>query len=304
MTESERIAGLRSMTGFGRASFEVSGSAFDVEVRTVNHRHLDLRLKLPRQLVNCESAVRARVPKQLGRGKVDIVVSLASGVADDTRLEIDRGVAEQYVEASRDLTTHLGVTGALDVTSLLTLPGVARFVDTGLPEEELEHQLCTAIDSALAGVDQVRLAEGAAIETEFRGRLEKIAGLVDDLDARSSLVQEAARERLRKRTSQLELETGIVDEGRLHQEIVIAADRLDISEELARLRSHIEQFFTVLSTAGPDNVVGRRLDFLLQELGREANTVGSKANDAPLAHDVVEVKTELERIREQVQNIE
>jgi uncharacterized protein (TIGR00255 family) len=117
-------------------------------------------------------------------------------------------------------------------------------------------------------------------------------------------VRAATKERLRKRAGQLELETGLVDEARLHQEIVIAADRLDVSEEITRLRSHVEQFYSVVASAGPDTMVGRRLDFLLQELGREANTVGSKANDAPLAHDVVELKTELERIREQVQNIE
>ena len=304
MTEQLRKNGLRSMTGFGRSTFEVGEIAFEVEVRTINHRHLDLRLKLPRQLNAFESTVRARVPKRLGRGKVDIVVNLAGGAADNTHLEIDEAVAKQYLEAARTLATHFEVTGALDVTSLLGMPGVTQFVDASLPEEDLERELCAAIDRALAEVDEVRLTEGAAIEAEFRQRLEKISGLVDSLDGRSDLVREAAKERLRKRAGQLELETGIIDEGRLHQEIVIAADRLDISEELARLRSHIDQFFGILEAAGPENLVGRRLDFLLQELGREANTVGSKANDAPLAHDVVEVKTELERVREQVQNIE
>ncbi len=127
---------------------------------------------------------------------------------------------------------------------------------------------------------------------------------VGSVASRSDLVRDAAKERLRKRAGQLELETGLLDEARLHQEVVMAADRLDISEEVSRLRSHISQFRSVVDSAGPDHAVGRRLDFLLQELGREANTVGSKANDAPLAHDVVELKSELERIREQVQNIE
>jgi uncharacterized protein (TIGR00255 family) len=304
MIEPERDLGIRSMTGFGRSSFEVGGIAFDVEVRTVNHRHLDLRLKLPRQLNGHESAIRTKVPKRLGRGKVDVVINLASGAVDSARLEIDHGVAKQYVDAARDLATHFEVAGALDVTSLMTMTGVTQFVDAGLPEVELERELEAAVDRALLAVDEARLTEGAAIGVEFRTRLAAISTLVDSIDGRSDLVVEGAKERLRKRTSQLELESGVVDEGRLHQEIVIAADRLDISEELARLRSHIEQFLTVLASAGPENPVGRRLDFLLQELGREANTVGSKANDALLAHDVVEVKTELERIREQVQNIE
>ena len=135
-------------------------------------------------------------------------------------------------------------------------------------------------------------------------RLEKIGQLADAFELRAGLVLEAARERLRKRTEQLRSETGLLDEARLHQEIVIAADRLDITEELVRLRSHVGQFKQILESAGVGTPVGRRLDFLLQEMGREANTVGSKANDAPLAHEVVELKTELERIREQVQNVE
>ena len=156
----------------------------------------------------------------------------------------------------------------------------------------------------LTALDEARLAEGAATLVDFNNRLARVAGLVESFDARSGVIREATKERLRKRAGQLELETGLVDEARLHQEIVIAADRLDITEEIVRLRSHIEQFHLVVASAGPDSMIGRKLDFLLQEFGREANTVGSKANDAPLAHDVVELKTELERIREQVQNIE
>lgn len=304
MTTSTRKAGLRSMTGFGGASFSVGGVEFEVEVRTVNHRHLDLRLKLPRQFSSCESDVRARVPMHLGRGKVDLTVNLAAGATQVAKLEIDQAVARQYVDAARELTIHLGVMGALDVTALINMPGVTRFVEPGLEVEELSRTLCEAVDRALAAVDEVRLTEGAAILADFKSRLATVSKLVESLDSRSDLVREAAKERLRKRASQLELEPGVIDEARLHQEIVMAADRLDVSEEIARLRSHIEQFHAIVASAGPDSMVGRRLDFLLQELGREANTVGSKANDAPLAHDVVELKTELERIREQVQNIE
>ncbi|MCP4038684.1 MAG: YicC family protein [bacterium] len=292
------------MTGFGNASFTLGGIAFEVEIRTVNHRHLDLRLKLPRQFAGCEGDVRARVPQHLGRGKVDLAVSLASGANPVAQLEIDQNVARQYVDAARALADEFDVPGTLDVTALIAMPGVTRFVEPGLEQEEVSHVLCDAVDIALAGVDTARLAEGASILADFEGRLGHVAELVESLDSRADLVREAAKERLRKRASQLELETGVIDEARLHQEIVIAADRLDVSEEIARLRSHIEQFHAIIAAAGPKNMVGRRLDFLLQELGREANTVGSKANDAPLAHDVVELKTELERIREQVQNIE
>lgn len=304
MSDSSRTPGLRSMTGFGSASFTVSGLAFEVEIRTVNHRHLDLRLKLPRQFANCEEAVRARVPRYLGRGKVNLSVNLAAGVSPASELVIDEQMAKQYVDAAQLLSRSFEVTGSLDVTALIAMPGVTRFVEPGLDESELSQVLCDATDRALASVDDTRLTEGETIRSDFDKRLARVSELVESLDSRSDIVRESARERLRKRSAQLELETGLIDEARLHQEIVIAADRLDVSEEIARLRSHLDQFHSVLATAGPNQMVGRRLDFLLQELGREANTVGSKANDAPLAHDVVEVKTELERIREQVQNCE
>ncbi|MDP6981166.1 MAG: YicC/YloC family endoribonuclease [Myxococcota bacterium] len=304
MSGVERVAGLRSMTGFGNAAFELGGVAFEVEVRTVNHRHLDLRLKLPRQFSQAETAVRACVPQYIGRGKVDLTVNLASGAAPVSQLEIDDQVVRQYVDAARTLGDAYGVPGQLDVTALIAMPGVTRFVEPGFDEAEVNETICAAVGEALAGVDTVRCTEGLAILKDFEGRLAHVAELVERFAERGDVVREAAKERLRKRASQLEAETGVADEARLHQEIVIAADRLDINEEIARLRSHVEQFHAIVAAAGPDSMVGRRLDFLLQELGREANTVGSKANDAALAHDVVELKTELERIREQVQNVE
>jgi len=304
MSELERVDGLRSMTGFGNASFGLGEVSFKVEIRTVNHRHLDLRLKLPRQFVVCESEVRARVPLRLGRGKVDLTVSLAAGVSPVSHLEINQDIARQYVDASRDLSEAFEVPGTLDVTALIAMPGVTQFVEPGVEQEEVSRALCVAIDKALAGVDEARLTEGAAILADLEGRLTHVSELIESLASRAGLVREAAKDRLHKRASQLEAETGRLDEARLYQEIVIAADRLDVSEEIARLRSHVEQFHAVIAAAGPTKPVGRRLDFLLQQLGREANTVGSKANDAPLAHDVVELKTELERIREQVQNVE
>jgi len=292
------------MTGFGNASFEFSGMTFDVEIRTVNHRHLDLRLKLPRQLSPCEADIRGCVPRWLGRGKVDVNVNPASGAPPAARLEVDDEVVRQYVDAATNVGDAYGVPGQLEISTLIGMPGVTRFVEPGFDDEEVTRLLSAAVEEALAKVDVARLTEGASILQDFEGRLAHVAELVERFAERGDTVREAAKERLRKRASQLEAEAGIVDEARLHQEIVIAADRLDISEEIARLRSHIEQFHAILASAGPDEFVGRRLDFLLQELGREANTVGSKANDAPLAHDVVELKTELERIREQVQNVE
>jgi len=293
-----------SMTGFGRASFEVGGIGFEVEIRSVNHRHLDARVKLPRPLAAREGEVKAQVQERLSRGKVDVTVQAAGGASAGSVLELDLEAASQYVEAARKLSAEHELAAELRMGELLALAGVARFAEAGLPAEELARGLEGAVARALDAVVAMRIAEGEALARELEGRLSRVQALVDAFTDRSDLVQQAVRERLRRRAEQLRDETGLLDEARLHQEIVLAADRLDVTEELVRLRSHVEQFRSILGEGGEGRPVGRKLDFLLQEMGREANTVGSKANDAPLAHDVVELKTELERIREQVQNVE
>ncbi|MFP6655532.1 MAG: YicC/YloC family endoribonuclease [Myxococcota bacterium] len=292
-----------SMTGFGRARREVDGLGLEIEVRSVNHRHLDLRVRLPRVLADQESAVKKRMQAGLSRGKVDLTVSLTMANAAPT-LEIDEAVVAQYVEISDRLRTRHALREPLDVASLLGLPGVTRFVEAELDSAGLVEPLSSAIEEALSAMIEMRAAEGASLAIELEGRLSRIEELAREFEGRAAEVLAIAKQRLVKRTEQIKRDVGLVDEARLHQEIVIAADRLDITEELVRLQSHVAQFRETLASGACGKPVGRRLDFLLQELGREANTVGSKANDAPLAQDVVEMKTELERIREQVQNIE
>jgi len=294
---------IQSMTGFGRASFQIEEIGFDIEVRSVNHRHLDVRLRLPRQLGDQESEAKRLVQEHVSRGKVDISVNQVDGNNSAGKLEIDAGLAEEYVKAAHQLGETHGLKSEMDVTALLGMPGVTRFVEQTLPAAALTAGLMEGLSVALAELVAMRSAEGSKLSTEFAHRLTNVSELVDGFEERSALVVEAARERLRRRTDQIRQDTGLLDEGRLHQEIVIAADRLDITEELVRLRSHVSQFSEIISTAVPSKPVGRQLDFLIQEMLREANTVGSKASDAPLAHQVVDLKTELERLREQVQNV-
>jgi len=292
------------MTGFGRASFELEGAHFDVEVRTLNHRYLDVGVRLPRFLASYEPELRSRVQEHFARGKADVSVSMAAGNTPAPRLDIDLGAAAQYVAAAERLREGYGLPGAIDVASVLALPGVARITEGELSAEPLRAALREAVEVALRAADAMRAAEGEVLERELRARLARILELTASLEERAGLVQAAVRERLRKRAEQLRQETGLQDEARLAQEVVIAADRLDVTEELVRLRSHVEQFERILAESGVGSPVGRRLDFLLQELGREANTIGSKGGDAPVAHLVVELKSELERVREQVQNVE
>ncbi len=295
---------IRSMTGFGRSAFATRDARFDVEVRSVNHRYLDARVRLPKPLAAFESDVRAAIQRRFERGKVDLTVASASGDPKATRLEIDLATAQQYLRAAAALRESEGVSGDLSIANVLALPGVARFSEPELPPAELREGLFAALEEALEALDAMRAAEGAALERDLLARLDRVSELTAFLAERSGLVQQSVRERLRKRAQQLEQETGLLDAARLHQEVVFAADRMDVNEELVRLRSHVAQFREILAGAGARSPVGRRLDFLLQEFGREANTVGSKASDAPIAHQIVELKTEIERMREQVQNVE
>jgi uncharacterized protein (TIGR00255 family) len=281
---------IASMTGFGRAEFELEGAAFQVEVRTVNHRH------------RFEAELRRRLSGRFARGKVEVSVSGRGGAALET-LRIDPEVAAGYVQAARELAERHGLPGQLGAEQILALPGVARFAEPELPEEALGAALGAALERAAGAAAAMWAREGEALARELEGRLRRVDSLVDALAGKADTVQAAVRERLRKRAEQLAAETGQRDEGRLAQELVWAADRLDVTEELVRLRSHTAQFRAALA-GGDDGGVGRRLEFLLQELLRETNTVGSKAADAPLAHLVVDLKTELERAREQVLNVE
>ena len=295
---------IHSMTGFGNTRFRVGDWTFELEMRSVNHRHFDARIRLPRLLANLEPDVRARLSARLARGKVDLTVLAPDGGAPAQRLEVDLAAAREYLAAGRALAETDGVRGELDAASLLSLPGVARFVEPALAEGELRERTLAAVDEGLEALFAMRASEGAALARDLRARLERVVVLAGEVEGRSGLVQESVRERLRKRARQLAAETGLLDEARLHQEIAIAAERMDVTEEIVRLRSHVDQFRELLDAAGPGRPVGRQLEFLLQELVREANTIGSKGCDAPIAHWVVELKTELERLREQVQNVE
>jgi uncharacterized protein (TIGR00255 family) len=295
---------IRSMTGFGQASFEVERAGFEVEARSVNHRHLDVKARLPRGLAAFENDVRAQAAERLGRGKVDISVRTTPGAVLADTVELDLSVAERYLAAARTLRERHDVAGELDVAALLALPGVARVAEPQLAEETIRSALRAAVATALDSLEAMRSAEGVAIDRDLRERLQRIAALLTDVESRAGEVERSVRDKLRKRAEQLRDETGILDDARLHQEVVWAADRLDVSEECVRLRSHVAQFLALLDGADARQPAGRRLDFLLQEMGREANTIGSKSADAPIAHQVVELKTEIERVREQVQNIE
>jgi uncharacterized protein (TIGR00255 family) len=289
------------MTGFGRASFEAAGTTFAVELRSVNQRNLDLQVRLPRALGGLEAELRKALGQRFARGKLEVSVAPAAGSVPRAELEVDRPLVQRYLALARELAREPGVIDRVSIAELLAMPGVVRTVEAAAREQDVAEPLLAAVSRAADAVLAMREAEGAALARELAARLANVSALVAELGARAGEVQRAVRERMRARAEQLRAETGLLDEARLYHEVALAAERLDVAEELARLASHVEQFHAALAGAEP---VGRRLDFLAQELAREANTLGAKAGDAPLAHRVVDLKTEIDRIREQVQNVE
>jgi uncharacterized protein (TIGR00255 family) len=293
---------IRSMTGFGRSGLEAEGASLSVELRTVNHRHLDLTLRLPRPLSGLEAELRTLLAGRFSRGKLDLTVSAPAGAARSD-VTLDSELAGRYLEWARTLSAGGAQSGEPTPAELLALPGVVRVTEHSFDEEAVRPALRQAVEQAATAAASMREREGEALARELGARLAAVRSLGDAVSARSGEVVAAVRERLAKRAAQLREETGAADESRLMQEIVIAADRMDVTEEVVRLASHVVQFESTLDADG-SAPVGRKLEFLLQEMLREANTIGSKAADAPIAHRVVELKTELERMREQVLNVE
>ncbi|MEE8556374.1 MAG: YicC/YloC family endoribonuclease [Myxococcota bacterium] len=290
---------IRSMTAFGRGEVARDGDPIVTEVRTVNSRHLDLRFRLPRDCAALEPALRTRVARYFSRGKVDVTVRLPDN-AGSPSVTVNLEAAQAYVEAAERLQERFSLEAGLSVDTVLGLPGVARLEERESTSEELVAGIEPALQAACEAAAEMREREGEAIQTELETCLSRVDGWVTKIASRADEVGEALRDRLSRRLSGLVADVG-VDPARVDQEVVLYADRMDVTEEISRLRSHIAQFRDSLERSGP---VGRKLEFLLQELSREANTLGSKATDGEISPWVVELKTELEKVREQVLNVE
>ena len=289
---------IKSMTGFGSADGTVGRTRVSVEVRSVNHRFFNPSVKLPSELGRWEPEVREALRRGVARGHVTLTARIDRHRAEDTRIDEARFGA--YVEQVRRLSERFGLDGGVDVGSILRLPDVIVASDDIL--EGTASELVEIVDRAVAALDAMRAAEGARLVRFLNERLLVIEHAVERIGERAP--QRLIEQRDRLRATIEDLAGGVaVDDQRLAQEIAILADRLDVSEEVSRFHSHLAAFRATLSAPPPDGV-GKRLGFLLQELLREANTTGSKASDSAILQDVISIKEELERIREQVENLE
>jgi len=293
---------IKSMTGFGRGESGDEKAPFEVEIRGVNHRFLEVRFRLPPELSARETELRSRVSARARRGRVEVSVNRGAGKEPEASVSVNRELVARYLEAARAVAAEFKIPGKLSLESILGLPGAIRME---LPREvagERENSaLLRALDLALETFEAARVAEGARLRQDLISHLEAIQADLEGIARISEEVTRDYEEKIRRKLRSL-LESAPLDEGRLMQEAAYLATRSDITEEVVRLQAHLRQARQTLDT--PDGPVGKSLDFLVQEMHRETNTIGAKAESLAIAQAVLRVKGEVEKVREQVQNLE
>ncbi len=291
---------IKSMTGYGRAVETVNGREITVELRSVNNRYLDCSVKLPRSVSFAEEAVKQQIKQAVSRGKVEMFISIKSETGADTTITLNKAVLEGYLAAMRQMVETCGVADDISVSTLSRLPEVFSVEKPEVDEAQLQADVLSVVKPALESYNAMRTAEGAALDADLRSRGNTILTLVAMVEEGNALTVSSYRARLEAKLMEVLGNTNI-DESRILTEAAIFADKVAVDEETVRLRSHLAQMNAMLDGGG---AIGRKLDFLLQEMNREANTIGSKCTDVNLARIVVDIKAELEKIREQTQNIE
>ena len=291
---------IKSMTGYGRSVQTVNGREFTVEIRSVNNRYLDCTVKLPKALSFAEDAVKQAVKQAVSRGKVDVFITMRSEGGSEAKVTLNPTMVEGYLAAMNEMAEKYGITNDVSVSVIARMPDVFTIEKPEVDEEQLKGDLLAVVCAALEGYNAMRTAEGAALDADLRSRGETILGLVAQVEAGNGQTVIDYRTRLENKIREVLANTSI-DENRILTEAAIFADKVAVDEETVRLRSHLKQMNAMLDASG---AMGRKLDFLLQEMNREANTIGSKCSDVNLARIVVDIKAELEKIREQTQNIE
>lgn len=291
---------IKSMTGYGRAQGSFSGGDIQVEIKSVNNRYLDANVKLPRVYAFAEESVKGLVQHTISRGKVDVFITINVAGRDNVKVSVNAPVVEGYLSALRQIARDYDVRDDISVSLLSRFNDVFLVEKQEQDEKEVEASICAVVEQALAAFDAMRTAEGEALKADLLQKAEEILLLVAQVEERSPITVAAYRERLTAKMQEV-LENTALDEARIIQEAAIYADKVAVDEETVRLRSHVDQLRTMLETGG---VIGRKLDFLMQEMNREANTIGSKGSDVAQARNVVDIKALLEKIREQIQNIE
>ncbi len=291
---------VRSMTGYGKGIAENSDARVTIEMKSVNHRYLDLNIKLPKKLNFLESTIRNKISESVFRGKVDVYITLNEHSDACYQVSINDAIAQKYYDSISAMADKLGIDNDMKASSISRLPDVIELEEMEADEDSLKTLVLEALDACVAQFVDSRIAEGNRLESDLIAKMDEMLVLVDRLEARSPQIIEEYRARLKTKVSEL-LEDTHIDEARVAQEVVIYADKICIDEEMVRLKSHVSETRGVFDL---DKEVGRKLDFLAQELNREANTILSKSTDVEIADIGITLKTLIEKVREQIQNIE
>ena len=289
-----------SMTGYGRGVFSNEDYSVTIDLKSINHRYLELYFKIPKSYSFLEDKLRREISGKISRGKVEISLTIEQLSPINDQVELDHSFLRSYLKVIRELKENYGIEGEVDLKTIITLPELLDYHQPDVDQEKLFEKVRQALDMALQALIESRKIEGQGLCRDIHDKLSTLEVYRQELLVQAPKVVAAYQERLSKRIT--ELTEGIeVDQGRLAAEVAIFADKSDVTEELVRIESHLKQFNQILETTEP---IGRRMDFLIQELNREINTVGSKASDITIAQLVINFKAELEKIREQIQNIE
>lgn len=291
---------IKSMTGFGRGKFENDGREYVVEIKSVNHRYGDVSIKLPRQIAYLEEKVRKEVLTSASRGKIDVFVTMTDYSEKGKEIKINKEIAKIYIEQLRELAKETNISSELSVIDITKLPEVLNISNED-NEDVYWNELSVALRESISNFVAMRETEGTKIADDLKIRIEKVREKVCRISDFSAGLVDEYIVKLRARVKEL-MDADIVDENRLAQEIVIFSDKSSIQEELTRLNSHISQFMNLIENG--DSPLGKKCDFIIQEMNREVNTIGSKANSMDISNCVIELKTEIEDIREQIQNVE
>ena len=291
---------IKSMTGFGRSTYENEGREYIIEIKSVNNRFTDINIKMPRNLNYLEEKIRKQILSNISRGKVEVSIQLNNNSDLGKKINLNTDIAKKYVEELKKLSEETNIIDNINIMDVARFPDVLNIRIDEEAEEVIEKELFTALDSAIDSFLDMRQKEGSKIKVDLENRIEVIKQKIEQISSISAGLVDEYVVKLETRIKEL-LKTDVVDQTRLAQEVVIYSDKCSVEEEITRLKSHISQFLNLLN----ENIaIGKKLDFLIQEMNRETNTIGSKANNLEITYFVVDIITELENIREQIQNIE
>ena len=292
---------MKSMTGYGKSILAKEKREYQVEIKTVNHRYLDISIKMPKILSYLEEQIKKEISSKIKRGKVDVFITFENNSEEGKNIKINKELSKVYINELRQLADEENLTKEIPVMEIAKLPDILS-IKIDQEDEKIKQEMLEAVSNATESLNQMKKIEGDKIGQDLNRRIDKIESKIEEISKKSTGLIEEYVVKLEKRIQEI-LKTEEIDKSRIAQEVVIYADKCSIEEEITRMKSHIYQFRTLISS-DTEETIGKKLDFIIQEMNRETNTIGSKSNSLDITNGVIDIKTELEDIREQIQNIE